>query len=220
MENGESVCPVKGTVWATSTTRKECPINQKTDVNDKHPFSLYNFIWGGGGAGRGSSKSPLTEASASASSTISDKKEENVATAAAAAAAAAASPPEDYNKDINDMNFGQQRMPDQHISLSQRRIVSTIPKSEFSPTHQPKGVESWVYPSEQQYFNAMKKKGYNPNEEDVGVILAIHNMVNEQGWSQIKEWEAMRGCANPRLKRFMGRPKDLSPKARLLSFFL
>jgi hypothetical protein len=35
--------------------------------------------------------------------------------------------------------------------------------------------------SEQQYFNAMKRKGYNPQENDVPVILSIHNLVNEQG---------------------------------------
>lgn len=45
------------------------------------------------------------------------------------------------------------------------------------------------------------------------VILAIHNMVNEQGWSRIREWEALRGCADPKLKKFTGRPKDISPKA-------
>ena len=39
----------------------------------------------------------------------------------------------------------------------------------------------------------MKRKGYNPPEEDVAVVLQIHNIVNEKGWSQIKEWEALRG---------------------------
>jgi cytochrome c heme-lyase len=39
----------------------------------------------------------------------------------------------------------------------------------------------------------MKRKGYNPAEEDVAVVLQIHNIVNEKGWSQIKEWEALRG---------------------------
>lgn len=72
--------------------------------------------------------------------------------------------------------------------------------------------------TEQQYFNAMKKKGFNPNEEEVSVILAIHNLVNEQGWTKIKEWESFRGCDEPKLKQFMGRPKDLSPKARILNW--
>jgi hypothetical protein len=42
------------------------------------------------------------------------------------------------------------------------------------------------YFSEQQYYNAMKRKGYNPNEGDMPVILAIHNIVNEQGWTKVK----------------------------------
>lgn len=53
----------------------------------------------------------------------------------------------------------------------------------------------------------------------MNVILAIHNLVNEQGWSKIKEWEKEKGCENPKLLRFMGRPKDISPKARLRSLF-
>ena len=33
-------------------------------------------------------------------------------------------------------------------------------------------------------------------------------------------WEAEQGCDEPRLVRFRGRPKDYSPKARLLNLFL
>ncbi len=64
----------------------------------------------------------------------------------------------------------------------------------------------------------MIRKGYNPQESDVHVILAIHNIVNEQGWSKIKEWETLAGCSHPKLKQFIGRPKDLSPKARILNW--
>ena len=49
-------------------------------------------------------------------------------------------------------------------------------------------------------------------------MLNIHNLVNEKGWSQIRQWELIRGCDNPKLVRFMGRPNDLSPKARFLIF--
>lgn len=62
----------------------------------------------------------------------------------------------------------------------------------------------------------MKRKGYNPEQKDVPIILNIHNLVNEQGWTKIKEWESFIGNNNPTLKRFTGRPRDLSPKA----FFL
>jgi cytochrome c heme-lyase len=67
-----------------------------------------------------------------------------------------------------------------------------------TPDHQPEGMANWVYPSQQQYYNAMKvtlsapsscpsyslqRKGYNPDERDVEIILAIHNIVNEKGLS-------------------------------------
>ena len=71
--------------------------------------------------------------------------------------------------------------------------LTAILQSDFTPAHQPGDKENWVYPSQQQYYNAMKRKGYNPAEEDVAVVLQIHNIVNEKGWSQIKEWEALRG---------------------------
>lgn len=42
-------------------------------------------------------------------------------------------------------------------------------------------------------LRVVQRKGYNPDEKDVPVILAIHNTVNEQGWSMLKQWEAMQG---------------------------
>ena len=126
-----------------------------------------------------------------------------------------------YNPTTNDFKFDQNMQPFQTTSLSITRVVSSIPKSEeVTPSHQPTGVDKWVYPSEQQYFNAMKRKGYNPEERDISVILAIHNLVNEQGWTKIKEWESLRGNLNPKLKSFTGRPKDISPKALFSNWIL
>ena len=66
-------------------------------------------------------------------------------------------------------------------------------------------------------------------------VVAIHNTVNERAWRQVLAWEALhdrrvrRQCrqgrdlsrpfsaAAPRLVRFVGRPQDFSPKARLLN---
>mmetsp|Transcript_36390 Transcript_36390/g.34414 ORF Transcript_36390/g.34414 Transcript_36390/m.34414 type:complete len:249 (-) Transcript_36390:129-875(-) len=124
---------------------------------------------------------------------------------------------ENYNPAANDLSYNQHRQPDQKLDMSTSRPVSGIPKSSFTPGHQFAGVDRWVYPSEQQYYNAMKRKGYNPDEGDMPVILAIHNIVNEQGWTKVKEWESLRGCEKPKLKQFLGRPKDISPKAYLLS---
>lgn len=122
-----------------------------------------------------------------------------------------------YNTNANDFVFDHSRTADQKANLSVKRATSNIPKGDFTPEHQPKAAEKWVYPSEQQYYNAMKRKGYNPSESDIPAVLFIHNHVNEQGWSKVKEWEAYSGFANPKLKRFMGKPTQLSPKARFLS---
>lgn len=56
-------------------------------------------------------------------------------------------------------------------------------------------------------------------EKDVPVVLAIHNLVNEKGWAEVKKWEGLHGCLTPKLKKFLGRPNDVSPKAYLRSFF-
>jgi hypothetical protein len=42
--------------------------------------------------------------------------------------------------------------------------------------------ETWTFPSQQRFYNAMKKKGWNPREEDLPYIVSIHNTINEQCW--------------------------------------
>lgn len=90
-----------------------------------------------------------------------------------------------------------------------------------------------MYPSEQQYYNAIKRKGYKASAVDMPSTLAIHNAVNEKGWEMVKEWEsarasgagddiegASRGVVVPKLLRFTGRPQDTSPKAWVKSNLL
>jgi hypothetical protein len=50
-------------------------------------------------------------------------------------------------------------------------------------------------------------------------VVAIHNTVNEKAWREVLAFEELHcsSCPNPRLKKFLGRPKDLSPKARFLN---
>jgi len=33
----------------------------------------------------------------------------------------------------------------------------------------------WVYPSEQMFYNAMRRKGWTPSEDDMTAVVAIHN---------------------------------------------
>jgi hypothetical protein len=96
------------------------------------------------------------------------------------------------------------------IRLGTQREVSTIPRS--VPTAEPlpsardarpannegetgadKKTGNWIYPSEQMFFDAMKRKAYNPEQADMKTIVPIHNAVNERAWKEIKEWEKGRG---------------------------
>jgi cytochrome c heme-lyase len=126
--------------------------------------------------------------------------------------------------------------------LSNDRVISSIPRASSSPdqpspepslphkankpsyTSQDGGHEDvngkWVYPSEQQFFNAMMRKNHNPQARDMRTIVPIHNAVNEKAWEQVLMWEAGMGadrCGGPRLVSFVGRPKERTPKAWIMT---
>lgn len=127
-------------------------------------------------------------------------------------------------------NHSQVPLPGQKIPLSTQRVISSIPRGNNEdkqldnkqqtkvPAHQPTNSSKWQYPSEQQFYNAMRKKGYQPPVESIPSVLQIHNAVNERSWSQICKWEKeIHDNDSPKLVKFVGRPKDISPKAWLNS---
>ena len=127
-------------------------------------------------------------------------------------------------------NHSQLAQPGQKIPLSTQRVISSIPRGDDNednkesdnnnkvPAHQPTNSSKWQYPSEQQFYNAMRKKGYQPPIESIPSVLQIHNAVNERSWTQICKWEKeIHDNDNPKLVKFVGRPKDISPKAWLNS---
>jgi hypothetical protein len=123
----------------------------------------------------------------------------------------------------NMMKAGGERnlpAPMQQMPLDTARQVSTIPKSDYNPDHQDDEKQLWEYPSPQMFFNAMRRKGYQPSEQDMSMVVAIHNAVNERAWSEVLDWENMHKsrCGQPKLLKFEGRPKDLTPRARLKSW--
>ena len=137
----------------------------------------------------------------------------------------------------------QRPAPGQQIELPTSRVQSSIPRGDFTPQHQENvdgaaatsarddapyqkegsstedgaAASKWVYPSEQMFFNAMNRKGWGPKEEEMPVVVSIHNAVNERAWGEVMKWEIMHKgeCDCPKLFKFMGRPKDLSPRARV-----
>jgi cytochrome c heme-lyase len=119
--------------------------------------------------------------------------------------------------------YAQTPQPDQRLPLSVHRATSSIPRgnTEESPHHQVESESStWVYPSEQQVFNAMKRKGWQGiQEESMPSFLQIHNSVNERSWRQLQQWES-NNKDDVQLVRFQGRPDELTPKAWVWSNIL
>ncbi|KAG4306077.1 hypothetical protein PORY_000065 [Pneumocystis oryctolagi] len=104
---------------------------------------------------------------------------------------------------------------DQIENLSTQREQSSIPKA-----HGKEG-EYWIYPSERMFFQAMRRKNWNPQAEQMQIIVPIHNAVNERVWYEILKWESGWGsesCGGPKLIRFEGKSSQMSPKARWLRF--
>lgn len=71
---------------------------------------------------------------------------------------------------------------DEKTPLSNIVVSSSIPKGGDKE-------ENWQYPSPQRFYNAMKKKGYNPQSHDMQAVVSIHNTVNERSWLSILEYE-------------------------------
>ncbi|CAO3654442.1 unnamed protein product [Mucor fragilis] len=108
----------------------------------------------------------------------------------------------------------QSPQPDQKMPLGKQRETSTIPRANSDD-------KLWIYPSEQMFFNAMRRKNWSPEEKDMSVVVPIHNAVNEMAWQKILEWEKLHEteCQQPMLAKFEGKPKDITPKARIRSWF-
>lgn len=114
----------------------------------------------------------------------------------------------------------QQPMPGQRMPLPTAREASSIPKGAYTPGHQASGEAApsvWEYPSPQMFFNALRRKRWDAKEEDIPFVVAIHNAVNERSWQEVLRWEEAHKaeCDCPRLARFIGRPAEPSPRAKL-----
>lgn len=149
-----------------------------------------------------------------------------------------------YSK-YNPLNYmfsdlSQERATNQTVALPTEREPSTIPKGT--------GDGNWEYPSPQQMYNALLRKGYTDTDATaVESMVSVHNFLNEGAWAEIVEWErrfsgglkkgweACRGgeegsmaganleaganvdeVSQPKLLRFMGRPKEMTPKAAMI----
>jgi cytochrome c heme-lyase len=152
--------------------------------------------------------------------------------------------PSKYSK-YNPLNYmfsdlSQDRAENQSVALPTEREPSTIPRGS--------GEGNWEYPSPQQMYNALLRKGYTDTDASaVESMVSVHNFLNEGAWAEIVEWErrfgrglgkgwemcrrgeqgSMAGAnleqganeeevVQPKLIRFMGRPKEMTPKAAMI----
>lgn len=139
---------------------------------------------------------------------------------------------------LNCMPLNISQSPDinQTSALPVERTLSSIPRGDSNA--------NWEYPSPQQMYNAMLRKGYDDTPEDaVESMVAVHNFLNEGAWREVEGWEERfsRGLGHgwrlcqlgeegfsrklwssdeaqkPKLLRFHGRPNDMTPKAQIIA---
>ncbi|EMR10306.1 hypothetical protein PNEG_01565 [Pneumocystis murina B123] len=125
-------------------------------------------------------------------------------------------PVSSINKNSGDLSPKKLDSFDQNLQgLSNKREISSIPKANG------KEGEYWIYPSERMFFQAMRRKNWNPRINEMQFIVPIHNAVNEQVWREILSWEKGWGsemCGGPKLVEFEGKSSKMSPKARWLKY--
>lgn len=125
--------------------------------------------------------------------------------------------PIEHDGEINPLNnmpnyIPSSKLKGQQLDLPTERTISTIPRGESGGF--------WEYPSPQQMFNAMVRKGKDQGipEDAVESMVDVHNFLNEGAWEEILEWEepySEKTKTQPRLKKFTGKPNQLSPRAQM-----
>lgn len=113
--------------------------------------------------------------------------------------------------DSSTMSNTLQDTTTSNINLPTDREISSIPRTSSN--------QNWIYPSQKQFFEAMQRKNWNPDSQDMKVIVPIHNLVNERAWKHITMWEgnhyqdAIKQCGGITLTSFKGDLKKLTPRA-------
>lgn len=114
-----------------------------------------------------------------------------------------------------DSPYGAAQCPIPHESRTKLKSTSSCPVDHTNEHEESPGY--WEYPSPQQFYNALVRKGWETPEESVDMMVLIHNFLNERAWQEIVEWEKMAGSdvSKLQLARFQGKPGTLTPKARM-----
>jgi cytochrome c heme-lyase len=66
----------------------------------------------------------------------------------------------------------------------------------------------------------MKRKGWKPNEDDMNLVVAIHNAVNEQAWVEVVKMEkSVYPECDPKLLTIQGKESLLKAMERMKKKF-
>ncbi|KAG9000802.1 holocytochrome c synthase [Tulasnella sp. 427] len=123
------------------------------------------------------------------------------------------------------LSLSQSPTPSQQTILSTKRKISSIPRAissdEASDSLNQSSSSNWVYPSPQQFFNALSRKGYQMPEDQMAAMVQLHNFLNEEAWIEVLEWERRlnpNSTSAPQLAQISGKPKELTYKARAIQW--
>jgi len=74
----------------------------------------------------------------------------------------------------------------QSVTLPTSRTMSSIPRvlDDGAGSRQ-----TWEYPSPQQFYNALVRKGMETPAEHIETVVEIHNFLNEKAWEEVLKWE-------------------------------
>lgn len=113
---------------------------------------------------------------------------------------------------LNPLNFmfhnlSQAPAPNQEQALPTDRDPSSIPKGT--------GDGNWEYPSPQQMYNALLRKGYTDTDiTAVESMVAVHNFLNEGAWAEVVEWEKRFGGGLSRAWEICKRGEENAPETQ------
>ena len=81
------------------------------------------------------------------------------------------------------------KAPGQSLDLPTSRESSTIPRPKSFSADADDDGPTWEYPSPQQFYNALVRKGWETPEESIEMVVQIHNFLNEMAWEEVMKWE-------------------------------
>lgn len=122
------------------------------------------------------------------------------------------------DKSCDSSKLSEPAQSSTNLILPTEREISSIPRTNTQ--------SNWIYPSQKQFYDAMKRKNWNPAADDMQTVVPIHNHVNELAWRNIMNWErthieeSKQQCGGISLTSFKGDSTKLTPRAWFKTYIL